>query len=383
MNILTVTHFYESHGGGIERVAARLNAEFSHMGHDASWAASDADALPDDPVKAIPLRCVNPTEKLTGLPMPIPGPRAIRALSRSVRQSDAVVIHDALYVTSILAMALAKWHRKPALLVQHIAAIPFASWTMRRVMALANRMVTRPMLAMADRRVFISDVVRRALIGDPPARSFALLFNGIDTAIFHPESAEARGAVRARHDLPAGAPLAIFVGRFVTKKGLSIIEAVARICPDLHVALVGEGPVDPSAWRLPNVHILGRLPQPAIAALYQASDMLLLPSVGEGYPLVVQEAMACGLPVICGEESARADPGAHSWLHGVEVDLADPIASAARCAVAIDRIADEPADRDRVARYAAEHYNWRHMAERIVETLSVAVDAHDMAPRRR
>jgi starch synthase len=34
MRLLTVTHFYEAHGGGIERVAGRLNREFAALGHE-------------------------------------------------------------------------------------------------------------------------------------------------------------------------------------------------------------------------------------------------------------------------------------------------------------------------------------------------------------
>ncbi len=228
MKLLTVTHFYESHGGGIERVAAQINRAFARNGHVAIWAASDRDPPPEAPINAASLRCVDPLEKLTGLPMPIPGPGAALRLARAVRASDAVIIHDSLYFTSILAAILAAANRKPWLLIQHISGIAFPSRALRLTMRLANILATHPMLRAAHRLVFISDVVRRDLLGDPPWRAYRLLFNGVDTAVFHPPALADRARVRASlFDLPTTGALALFVGRFVEKKGLSVLRTLA------------------------------------------------------------------------------------------------------------------------------------------------------------
>ena len=219
MRVLTVSHFYEAHGGGIERVAGHLCRQFAAAGHEAVWAASDADALPAGPVTALALRCINPTEALTGLPMPIPGWRGLRALYREVGRSDIVVIHDSLYVTSICAMLAARAQRRKVVLIQHIAGIAFSSIVLRAAMALANLLVTRPMLRTADRLVFISDTVRRELLGDPARRDYRLVFNGVDGALFYPPAAP-----------PPNGPV-LFVGRYVEKKGLAVIRALAHAAP--------------------------------------------------------------------------------------------------------------------------------------------------------
>ena len=321
------------------------------------WAASDADAPPNGEIDAVPIGCVNPTERLTGLPMPIPGVRGIRALAREVRRCDAVVIHDALYATSVIALVIAKARRKRVILIQHIAAIPFASPVLRGIMSAANRLVTEPMLRGADVRVFISDTVRRDLLGSD-CQSGELLFNGVDGTIFHPGE--------GRTELPASARHILFVGRYVEKKGLAVVRALAVLRPDLSFLLAGTGPIHPGEWGLPNVHDLGPQSQEAIADLYRSVDLLILPSVGEGYPLVIQEAMACGLPVVCGAPSDRADPDAAQWLHGVAIDLAQPEASAQRCSDAIDSFNLSDADRAEMARYARRRYDWRAMAERLM-----------------
>lgn len=367
MRVLTVSHFFESHGGGIERVAGHLCRQFAELGATPVWAASDGDALPECETELVPLPCSNPTEKLTGLPMPVPGTRALRELAREIRRSDAVVVHDALYLTSIFAMLIAKVRRKRVILIQHIAAIAFSSWALRMLIKTANILVTRPMLWAADERVFISDTVRRDLVGARP-NSSELLFNGVDGAIFHPgangnETPAAALNVHCRGD----GPRVLFVGRYVEKKGLEVLRTLAMLRPTTTFILVGSGPIRPKEWGLANVHDLGPQTQHALADLYRWTDLLLLPSVGEGYPLVIQEAMACGLPVICGAPCNRADPDAARWLRGVTIDLADPQSSAARCLDAMESFTLSASECAEMAAYALRQYNWRAMAQRLMD----------------
>lgn len=367
MRILTVSHFYESHGGGIERVAGHLCRGFTRLGAVAVWAASGGDQAPQAEVVTVPLACFDPLEKLTGLPMPLPGVRAIRRLAREVRRSDAVIIHDALYITSIAALLLAKVYGKRVVLIQHIAGIAFSSPVLRLVMALANLVVTRPMLWAADALVFISDTVRHDLVGTPPRLPCQLLFNGVDGAVFHAEDSRTDAP-----DILAGAAAGrdlrriLFVGRYVEKKGLNVLRSLAQARPDLSFLLVGSGPIRPGDWGLGNVHELGGQSPQALAELYRAVDVLLLPSVGEGFPLVIQEAMACGLPVVCGEPSNRADPEAATWLRGVAIDLGDPESSAQRCGTAIDTLALTQDERAAMARHASARYDWRIMAQELL-----------------
>ena len=356
LRILMVSHFYEAHGGGIERVAGHLCRQFVAAGHDVVWAASAADAPPTGAFTALPLRCIDPAERLTGLPMPIPGPRSLRALVREAGRCDVVIVHDSLYVTSIIAMLAARRAGRKVVLIQHVAGIAFASVVLRRVMALANWMVTRPMLRAADQLVFISDTVRRDLLGQPATRDYRLAFNGVDTTVFYPATAPPH----------ATAPI-LFVGRYVEKKGLAVIRALAALRPDLSFQLVGSGPIAPSVWGLANVRDLGPQTPQAVAELYRNAALLLLPSVGEGYPLVIQEAMACGLPVICGQPSNHADPVAAQWLIGVSIDLGDPVGSARRCAAAIDGLRLDADTRAAMAEYAQQAYSWPVMAKAILE----------------
>ena len=161
-------------------------------------------------------------------------------------------------------------------------------------------------------------------------------------------------------------PTVLFVGRFVEKKGLRHLKQMAQCRPEWDWVLAGWGPIEPARRRLPNVRIFSNRREASLAALYQTADALVLPSVGEGFPLVVQEALACGLPVVCGEDTAMADQAAKPYLLGVRVRPTDPSGTAEAFVRALAPIveATEAPDQLRCARaaFAHERYGWETMA---------------------
>jgi glycosyltransferase involved in cell wall biosynthesis len=197
---------------------------------------------------------------------------------------------------------------------QHIGWIPYRNPLLRTALHNANHRLASPMMKKADKTVFISETVRRyfedfVAFTHPPET----IPNGIDRAVFHPSSQDPR-QIRQRLGLDPARPMLVFVGRFVEKKGLPTIEALARRMPEVQWVLAGWGPEHPSRWNLPNVTVKENLRGPSIAELFQAADMLVLPSVGEGFPLVVQESMACGTPALVDVETSTAMPGAKQLL---------------------------------------------------------------------
>lgn len=373
MRVLIGTAYFESHRGGIEIVAGMLARELRRLGAEVTWFATDASPPPTPELGCGPARPIpawNFTERRLGVPLPLPGPGGIASIWREVRAADTVLLHDSLYPTNVIAMLAARWHRKPVVLTQHIAAVPYRSPLLRGVMAAANALIARPMLRAADQVVFISEAVALAFARVRFKAQPRCIFNGVDTDVFRlPLAGFDRARARAALGLPAEARTALFVGRFVEKKGLHLIERLARLRPDLTLALAGWGPIDPGAWRLPNVHVLSGLQGPSLVPLYQSSDVLVLPSIGEGLPLVLQEALACGLPVICGQETAAADPSARTLIDGVKIEGVEPGAAAAALARRIDRLLAATAAPHGPAAAAARHayvlsrYSWTEAAK--------------------
>jgi glycosyltransferase involved in cell wall biosynthesis len=156
----------------------------------------------------------------------------------------------------------------------------------------------------------------------------------------------------------------------VEKKGLDLVRRTAELRPDVSWVLAGWGPIDPDAWRSPNVRVMRDRSGPGLAELYRSSDLLVLPSYGEGFPLVIQEALACGLPVVCGAETVAADPQAAPWLEGVAVGE-DAVEAAQALSEAIDRVLERgrSADVER-STFAQRRYSWSEAANRYVALFS-------------
>ncbi len=369
--LLTVSNFFDSHRGGLEIVAGRLARELATRGFDVTWLASNATPAPEtEALTPVAIGVWNVAERRLGVPWPVLSPAAIGRVWREVRAADAVLLHDALYMTSVVTFLAAKAHRRPLMIIQHIGQIPYRNPLLRGLMALANRLVAAPLLSGADQVVFISQFVRAffgALRFRAPPR---LVFNGVDTEVFRLPRGDERMTARDRFDLHG--KVALFVGRFVEKKGVEILRRAASARPDVTFAFAGWGVIDPAAWGLANVRVFSDLAGPTLAELYRASDVFLLPSQGEGFPLVVQEALACGLPVVCGAESTGADVEAGALLRGVVTEgVEDQDAVAAEVLAAMDAaLADaRPEDAARRHEFVRRRYAWSTAADRYAELL--------------
>jgi glycosyltransferase involved in cell wall biosynthesis len=100
-----------------------------------------------------------------------------------------------------------------------------------------------------------------------------------------------------------GGDYALFVGRLSEEKGVEVLLAAwAGLADTMPLRVVGEGPLSPAvalATRHPGVQWLGGQPRAAVQALMQRARVLIVPSVCyEGFPLVIVEAFAAGLPVV-------------------------------------------------------------------------------------
>ncbi|HYL26140.1 MAG TPA: glycosyltransferase family 4 protein, partial [Burkholderiales bacterium] len=316
--VALVTHYYPAHRGGVERVAGQLAERLAADGvAEIEWHASDCDAAPAPApgLKSAPAPSWNGIERMLGLPYPLWSVAALRRLAGACRGADVVHLHDCLYFANLIAFIAARRAGKPVLVTQHIGHVPYRNPLLRGLHGAANRLLGRWVLGGADQVVFESATVqdyfsRFVSFRRPPV----LIENGVDTARFRPATADERRSLRGRLALPADRPVLLFLGRFVEKKGLPILRALAERFPRLHWVLAGWGPIDPASWQLANVGVVRSPGTEDLRALYASADLLVLPSVGEGVPLSVQEAMACGTPALIGEETAAGIPQSEEVL---------------------------------------------------------------------
>ncbi len=157
-----------------------------------------------------------------------------------------------------------------------------------------------------QRVICVSDAVRKQLAQDCafPLRKMVTVHNGVDPHVFH-FSRESRRKLRAAWGIPQTALVFGSVGRFNPQKAYALSLAAFQqlgldsLKQDTHLVLVGDGP---SRQELTNIahaaklngriHLLDFTDRPWEA--YSAFDIFLLPSLNEGLPLALLEAMACG-----------------------------------------------------------------------------------------
>jgi glycosyltransferase involved in cell wall biosynthesis len=242
------------------------------------------------------------------------------------------------------------------LLVHHLRCSEPAPWPIR-LLALAVEAI--PARA-GDLLICTSETTARTV--RPLAR------RGVPVAVVRPGWDALRTqhvAAGARPDgdtSPApGTMRLLLVGHWTPRKGvLDALAALRRVSADITLDLVGEQDRDPAyaarvraALRDPalggRVRVHGRVPDPALSALYRSADALLLPSSHEGYGMVLAEALAAGLPIV----AMRAGAVPEVVRDGLEAELVAP-GDVPALARAIQRLADSPDDRAARSRLAVE-----------------------------
>jgi glycosyltransferase involved in cell wall biosynthesis len=162
-----------------------------------------------------------------------------------------------------------------------------------------------------------------------------------------------RSAARARWGMSADERVVLYVGRLEVYKGLrELLSAFARAVAevnDLRLAIAGDGSLRPRVEAIAanadcRITYLGRLSGDDVLRAYLAADLLVLPSLFEPWGLVVNEAMACGLPVIVSDRVGCADDlvrhGQTGFVVGAgrEIQLTDAIRQLVRDAPARNRM---------------------------------------------
>jgi glycosyltransferase involved in cell wall biosynthesis len=299
------------------------------------------------------------------------------SLPTTVPRAERPDLLVSLYASpSFLAGLRFAWWRgwRTALWVE----VTFDSWIRRRgwKQALKRAVFTRVdgiITAGQDGRAF-------AMRYGVPSERIHIARHVVDTKYFASEAAAAR-PVRdeVRAALGVKGVVFLYVGRLWWGKGLDcLLAAYKRVSHDLPgqtcLLIVGDGPEEARIARTAksnglHMKLAGFHQRADLPRFYAASDVFVFPTLGDPYGLVVDEAMATGLPVIsttaAGEIRERVDDGVNGYL----VPPNDPAALAA----AMRRLAADPALRSRMGARSAEMIapytpeRWAEAFEKAVE----------------
>lgn len=179
-----------------------------------------------------------------------------------------------------------------------------------------------------------------------------------------------REAARAQLGLPTDRPIVAFLGSLIDRKGpLRVLEAISAL-PDVSAVFLGAGPEVPEGKR---VLFAGPVAHDEVALWLSAANLFVLPTIAEGSPNSVLEAMACGLPVVSGDI-----PALRETVTEEAATLVDPMDIEA-LREAIRPIVEDPATAARMSAAALALSAQRSLparAARIRALLSAVVERH-------
>ncbi|MDH4176398.1 MAG: glycosyltransferase [Thermoleophilia bacterium] len=258
---------------------------------------------------------------------------------------DVLVIEGWSTFASQVAVLWSRMRRVPyVLLVSSHDHDPRAPW--RRAV---KRAVVPSVVGGAAGVLVSGTLVRRSMErrGARPERIHVFAYT-IDVAAFGRRAddlAERRSELRAQLGLGDDDVGVLFVGRLVPEKDVAtLVRAVAATGDPLVVLVVaGEGPERTGLERVAaelgvRVVFCGALPWEEMVEVYVAVDVLALLSVHEPWGVVVNEAAACGLPLVLSDRVGAARDLLRDGENGALIPAGDVAAAAA----ALGRLAADP-----------------------------------------
>lgn len=287
-------------------------------------------------------------------------PLALTRLTRWLKRGRFDIVHTWIFAANAYGRVAARWAKVPVVVTSEMAVDLWkSSWELA---------VDRRLAAWTDAVVGNSDAVvdfyRRAGL---PESKLKRIYSGIE--VDAPLPPADRAGVRAELGLDPEAPLLIFAGRLAPQKGVGdlirALDVLGHIIPDMSTAILGEGPLrselEEMVRGMERTDMIRFLGHRADATRFLASaDALVLPSLYEGLPNVVLEAMRLGTPVV-----ATAAPGTTELVEDRVTGLLVPIGDPSELTRALREILR---DRD-LARRLAETARARILTEFRADTM--------------
>jgi glycosyltransferase involved in cell wall biosynthesis len=227
------------------------------------------------------------------------------------------------------------------------------------------------MIGRYDAMVALTEHERAFILGQSGGdRPTYVVGCGVDPSAF----AERHGArIRDRYGLQ-GRPVVGFIGRLHVTKGvaylLAAMDTLWKSDDDVRVLLAGRADADTnqllaglSADARARVVVVGEFPEQEKASLFEAIDVLVVPSRAESFGIVYLEAWACRRPVI-GASGGAVACVIQDGVDGLLVDPTDP----SKLAGAIQSLLSDPARRRRMAD-AGHQKSLRLTSDRVAEQM--------------
>ena len=296
MKILRVVgDIYPDVTGGLEIHAHEMSKMQAHCGHEVTVFTSNNDNLPEVECKD-GYRIIRYSRiiKIFGNSISLD---LLFKLVKNRNNFDIIHAHSHLFLSTNLCALMRFIGSSPLIISNHgLISASAPVWFNKQYLKTIGKWT----LNRADKIICYTDGEKENLekLGIDP-RKIVVIHNGVDTTLFTCRTPEKNSEKKQ----------ILWVGRFVTGKGVGyLIEALSLVqkkIPDSHLVLVGVGPEKPAIEdKIRKLHlqssvtIIDYLDNNKLPQIYKKSDIFVLPSLMEGVPRTILEAMSCGVPVV-------------------------------------------------------------------------------------
>lgn len=303
----------------------------------------------------------------------------LRAASacRDYATPDLVLAHFTLPAGEV-ARRIARRTGAPYAVVLHGSDVPGYQNRRFGLLYAIVRPLVRRVWRGAARVIAVSDALRDLAHRTWPEGRIDVLPNGVDLELFQPLEKK-EGTISSRWKT------LLVAAQLIERKGIQhLVDALARLPPPLRaqvrLKLCGTGPYEhalrgqvAAAGLAEHVEFAGLVEHERLPDLYRAAHAFVMPSLQEGLPLALLEAMASGLPVV-----ATAVGGIPEVLRDGENGLLVPPADAKALAEALARVLADDALCARLgtaARATVEAWSWGRLWERYEALLPASPQA--------
>jgi D-inositol-3-phosphate glycosyltransferase len=359
--VIFVTYAHPYIGSGLG-VVAKFQAEYlAAQGHNVTLVSSNipytSGTFVLNKVTYIKVPAIAPLERLH---VPVPFLFFNKSVINAIKKADIVHVHDMLYPSSFAATLLGKLYKKRVVLTQHVPHVQYTNKIINIIEKLVFHTMGLITIRASDAVVVLNTSVHSWI--QRYKNDVHRLPNGVDFKLFHQPTEREKYDIRERYNIPLDKFVVLFVGRFVPKKGFDVLYRAKD--PSYLLVFVGGGIVPEHIQSDTSVKIIGPLPQEELAMLYKASDVFILPSYGEGFPLSIQEAMATGLPIITSKHNRLDQTLDTPFINFIDITEVEIKA-------AIHKVHNDALLRKEMSEYsrktAIEHYSWEKNTLNLLE----------------
>lgn len=305
-----LTDYFYPHIGGTEKVVFDLCHHLVSNGHEVCVFTFNIPKTKEEEIfnniKIIRVKAWELTS-ITGLQSTISF-NAWFKLHKVIKdfKPDIIHAHHQFFFTTLIGMLLKRRYHIPTVTTLHLGSVDFIFGIKQLIVKTIERIMGKIINNNSDLVIVGSRNLREngIKIGIEPTKCIVIP-NAVDLSFFK--------MIRSYSSNPRNV---IFIGRLISAKGPDILiksaKYVSQKIPDVKFKIVGEGPLKKQLQEYvkrnnlsKNITILGKILD--IRDIMKESDLYVRPSLVDGMPYGILEAMAAGLPVIASDVAGAPD----------------------------------------------------------------------------